>query len=187
MSTNLTARDGAGISQSGHDRLFSGSTPACATNEGGDAQLHRQITTSHAAPTVQAAGAASKYNRVGQLMIRPLVMRGEHSAFDLARLFYAQYSDLHFESDLIDYMRNGFVTVRPNIFGMFKAIHHEGERIWYIRIAVGNLLELLGALPFMLPKFAFCRNNHGDKMVVVDAERLIEVAKRGSETMKEAA
>jgi hypothetical protein len=129
---------------------------------------------------------AKRYNRVGQLMIRPLVMRGEHSAFDLARLFYAQYSNLNFESDLVDYMRNGFVTVRPHIFGMFKAIHHEGERIWFIRIAVGNLLELLGALPFMLPKFAFCRNNNGDKMVVVDAERMIQVAKQALE-MKEAA
>jgi hypothetical protein len=159
MSTNLTARDGAGISQSGHDRLFSGSIPARAT----------------------------KYNRVGQLMIRPLVMRGEHSAFDLARLFYAQYSNLNFEADHIYYHRNGYVISYPRMFGMFQPIHHEGERIWYIRIAVGNLLELLGALPFMLPKFAFCRNNHGDKMVVVDAERLIEVAKQGAETMKEAA
>lgn len=120
-------------------------------------------------------------------MIRPLVLRGEHSAFDLARLFYAQYSNLSFESDLIDYMRNGFVTVRPHLFGMFKAIMHEGERIWFVRIAVGDLMELLSCLPCILPKLAYCRNNQGERMVVVSTERLIEVAKQMSETMREAA
>jgi hypothetical protein len=129
---------------------------------------------------------AKRYNRVGQLMIRPLVMRGEHSAFDLARLFYAQYSNLNFEADHIYYHRNGYVISYPHMFGMFQPIHHEGERIWFIQIAVGNLLELLSALPFMLPKFAFCRNNRADEMVVVDAERMIEVAKQTAE-MKEAA
>ena len=124
---------------------------------------------------------AKNYNRVGQLMIRPLVLRGEHSAFDLARLFYAQYANLNFEDDLIDYMRNGFVTVRPHLFGMFKAIIHDGERIWFIRIAVGNIMELLACLPCMLPKLAYCRNNQGDKMVVVSTDRLIQLAKQTAE------
>ena len=110
-------------------------------------------------------------------MIRPLVLRGEHSAFDLARLFYAQYANLNFEDDLVDYMRNGFVAARPTCFGMVKAIEHEGERIWFCRIAVGNLLELISTLPCWLPKMAFCRNNHPDKMVVVETNRLIELAK----------
>ena len=129
----------------------------------------------------------AKYQRVGQLMIRPLVLRGEHSAFDLARLFYAQYANLNFEDDLIDYHRNGYVISQPHIFGMFRPIFYEGERIWFIRIAVGNLLELLRYLPCMLPKIAFCRNNQADKMVVVDTQRLIQLAKRTAERMKEAA
>ena len=119
-----------------------------------------------------------RYNRVGQLMIRPLVMRGEHSAFDLARLFYAQYANLNFEDDIIDYMRNGFVTVRPHIFGMFKAIIHEGRRGWFVRIAVGDLMELVACLPTPLAFIAFCRNNNSQKMVVVDSARLIELARQ---------
>lgn len=109
-------------------------------------------------------------------------MRGEHSAFDLARLFYQQYANLCFESDLIDYARNGYVIVRPQLFAMFKAIFHEGERIWFIRILVGNLMEALTCMPCMLPKLAFCRNNHADKMVVVDTARLIQLAQRTAET-----
>ncbi len=111
-------------------------------------------------------------------MIRPLVLRGQHSAFDLTQLFYKQYSDLDFEADLVDYMRNGFVVARPHLFAMFKAIEHEGERVWFVRILVGNLLEALSCMPCILPKICFCRNNQGDKMVVVDTQRLIEVAKR---------
>ena len=115
-------------------------------------------------------------------MIRPLVLRGDKSAFDLAMLFYAQYSNLNFLDDMADYLRNGYVTCRPHLFAMFKAIEHEGERIWFVRILVGNLMEALTTMPCMLPKIAFCRNNQADKMIVVDTQRLIEVAKRMSET-----
>lgn len=120
-------------------------------------------------------------------MIRPLVMRGEHSAFDLARLFYANYANLNFEADHIDYSRNGYVIARPALFTMFKAIYYEGERIWFIRILVGNLMEALTCMPCMLPKLAFCRNNQADKMVVVSTERLIQLAKQTAETNRKAA
>jgi len=113
------------------------------------------------------------------------MIRGEHSAFDLARLWYSQHSTLNFEDDLVDYMRNGFVTVRPHLFGMIKAIYHEGERIWFVNFAVGNLLELLSCLPCMLPKIAFCRENQADKMVVVNSARLIQIAKQTAETKGE--
>lgn len=118
-----------------------------------------------------------KYERIGQMMIRPLLVQQEKSAYDLARLFYAQYNNLDFESDLKDYMRHGYVITRPHLFCMVKPIIHEGERIWYIRIVIGDLLEAISCLPCMLPKLAYCRNNIADKMVVVDTERLIELAK----------
>jgi hypothetical protein len=119
-------------------------------------------------------------------MIRPLVMRGEHSAFDLARLFYAQYATLNFEDDLVDYMRNGYVIAQPQLFVMFKAIHYEGERIWFVRMLIGNLLEAVARMPCLLPKICFCRNNQADKMVVVNTDRLVELAKRTAETKETA-
>jgi hypothetical protein len=117
-----------------------------------------------------------KYERVGQMMIRPLLLQKGMSAYDLARLFYAQFNDLDFEADVVDYMRNGFVISRPHMFAMLRPILHEGERIWYIRIIVGNLAEAISCMPCWLPKVAFCRNNVPDKMVVVDTERAIRMA-----------
>jgi hypothetical protein len=104
-------------------------------------------------------------------------LREEASAFDLARLFYARVG-LNFEDDLVDYMRTGFVVTRPHLFAMVKPILHEGERIWYIRIIVGNLAEAIACMPCWLPKVAFCRNNNADKMVVVDTKRAIELSMR---------
>jgi hypothetical protein len=118
-----------------------------------------------------------KYKRVGQLMIRPLLLNKEHSPFDLARLFYAQYMDLDFADDLIDYHRNGFVVSRPTLFAMFKVTDYEGEPAWFVRIAIGNLLELLGCMPCQLPKLIFDRNNENN-VRVVDTKRLLEVANR---------
>lgn len=117
-----------------------------------------------------------KYQRVGQMMIRPLVTGGQYSAFDLARLFYAQYANLCFEDDLIDYMRNGFVVTRPHLFAMTRPIVHEGEQMWFIRIIVGNLAEAIRCMPWWLDKVAYCRNNQGDKMTVVDTKRAIELS-----------
>jgi hypothetical protein len=112
--------------------------------------------------------AAKRYERIGQLMIRPLVLRGEHSAFDLARLFYSRYSNLDFLADLQDYFRNGYVISQPHLFGLFKPIEHEGKRGWFVRIAIGNIGDLIRYFPCPLPFIAFCRNNDATKMVIVD-------------------
>jgi hypothetical protein len=109
-----------------------------------------------------------KYERVGQLLIRPLMMREGQSAYDLARLFYAQYSDLDFDADFEDYLRNGYIAVRPNLFAMVRPIEHEGRRGWFCRIAIGNLGELITTWPCRLDFIAFCRNNNPDSMVIVD-------------------
>jgi hypothetical protein len=157
----------------------SGSTPlprVVNDRNGGDATCNPMHIQGNAAPTVRPAGAAKKYERVGQMMIRPLLVNGGHSAFDLARMFYAQYSDLDFEDDLVDYMRHGYVVTRPKLFAMVRPILHEGERIWFIRIIVGNLAEAIGCMPCWLPKVAYCRNNQGNKMVVVDTDRAIKLS-----------
>jgi hypothetical protein len=153
---------------------------------------------------IKEVEAKPKYQRVGQLLIRPLVLRKEQSAFDLAQLFYAQFSTLSFEDDLIDYMRTGFVVTRPHLFAMVKMIdlpekenaqrptpnaQRPTGKAWFVRCIVGNLLEAISCLPCMLPRIAFCRENQTDKMVVCDTERLIRVAmaftKRGSSGAKE--
>jgi hypothetical protein len=117
-----------------------------------------------------------RYARVGNMMIRPLVVRGEHSAYDLARAFYLQYPELNFEKDLKDYMRNGYVCVRPHLFGMVKAIEYEGRRGWFIRLAIGNLLELITTLPCQLDFIAFCRDND-DNMRVIKFEEFLRTVK----------
>lgn len=142
--------------------------------------------------SVVPAPPSKKYQRVGQLFIRPLLLRKEQSPYDLARLMYdkcneaavalGRVPDLDFDKDLDEYHRDGFVISRPTIFGMFRPIAYEGERIWFIRIAIGDLLELVSCFPCMLPKIAFCRNNQPDKMVVCDTKRLIEIAKMKAET-----
>lgn len=116
------------------------------------------------------------YQRTGQMLIRPLLFHVEHPAFDLAKLFYAQYPDLSFEDDLLDYMRTGFVVVRPHLFAMAKVIDYKGERMWFARIAIGNLVELLQVLPFYLPKICFCRNNRADHMRICSTKRLAQLA-----------
>ena len=109
-----------------------------------------------------------KYERVGQLMIRPLLWRKGHAPFDLARLFYAQYNDLNFEMDLYDYLRNGYVYSSPTAFGMIKPIEHEGRRGWYFRVVVGEMGEIMVHLPCKLDFIAFCRNNDPDSMTIID-------------------
>ena len=78
-------------------------------------------------------------------------------------------------------MRNGFVVARPHLFAMVKPIEYGGERIWYIRIIVGNLAEAIMCMPCYLPRVAFCRNNQPDSMVVVDTKRAIELSMRVNE------
>ncbi len=143
------------------------------------AAVHRDHNPTLAGSTPVPATSSKKYQRVGQMLIRPLLLQTDGPcAYDLAQRFYAQYSELNFEDDLIDYMRHGFVITRPHLFAMVKVIQFEDEPIWYIRCIIGNLIEAIMCLPCILPKMAFCRNNNADNMVVVDTKRLIEIATR---------
>jgi hypothetical protein len=128
---------------------------------------------------IESAVAPSppRYKKFGSVMIRPLVFAGDHCAFDIARMYYAKFPNLNFWDDLVDYHRHGFVTTRPTCFGMVKAIEHEGRRGWFVRIAIGNLLELITTLPGPLDFIAFCRDDD-DNMRVVQWEAFLKRATR---------
>ena len=106
----------------------------------------------------------------------------------VAKLFYVMFSNqISFEDDLDDYLLNHVVVARPTCFGMAR-IHNlakEGEPYelaWFIRIAVGDLRELLNALPAHLPKICWCRNKPGKpfdkKLRVYKLDRLRDLAYR---------
>ena len=106
----------------------------------------------------------------------------------VAKLFYAMFnSQISFEDDLNDYLINHVVVSRPTCFGMARLhdLAEEGEPpdlAWFIRIAVGNLPELLNALPAYLPKICWCRNKPGkpfdEKLRVYKLDRLRDLAYR---------
>ena len=73
-----------------------------------------------------------------------------------------------FEDQLMEYLCNGFVVSRPTCFWMGKIIDltpdakegdewKEGELGWFVRMAVGDMRELLETLPAVLPRIAFTR------------------------------
>lgn len=131
------------------------------------------------ADVIQGLPLTRRYQRTGQMLIRPLLFT-DNPAFDLAKLFYAQYPDLNFAEDLLDYMRTGFVCSRPNLFVMAKVINYQSEVMWFCRIAIGNLVELLLAMPFYMERIAFCRNNRATSMRICSTKRLCELAKRNA-------
>jgi hypothetical protein len=120
----------------------------------------------------------SIYQKVGNLMVRPLLMNTTTPAFYRARAFYRQFPDLSFEDDLVEYMRTGYVCIRPNLFALARPIEHEGERMWFIRFSLGSLAELITVLPCYTDKICFCRNNRADKMRIVSTKRLSQLALR---------
>lgn len=96
-------------------------------------------------------------------------------AIDVASECYAKWrGDVNFMTDLADYLRHGVVIARPDIFGMAKIIDWQGEPTWFVRIAVGDLRELLAALPCYLPKICFCRRG-GVRVRVYPLRRVAEL------------
>jgi hypothetical protein len=97
---------------------------------------------------------------------------GTVPAIQVARRFYLEHTDLNFEADLQDYLVTGFVCSRPSVFGMVKLIEWKGEPAWFVRMAVGNVLELRQILPFPLETIVFCRNNQKDVLRVYSLSRI---------------
>ena len=86
-----------------------------------------------------------------------------------------------FEDDLMDHLCNGFVVSRPTIFWMGKAVDfakegaQEREIALFVRVAVGDIRELLSTLPCMFPEIAFCRRG-GERIHRWPLERFLELA-----------
>lgn len=126
----------------------------------------------------------SNYVKIGELAIHPLLVGGDGCAFDQARYFYSKHSDLNFESDFIDYCRNGYVAIRPQLFGIVKPHRFpvgdkpwSGKDAWHIQMCVGNLFELLTTLPCPLEWVTWCRDNQSDKMRIVKWDRFQRLAR----------
>jgi hypothetical protein len=110
----------------------------------------------------------------------------------VAQIYYLLFSQISFEDDLADYLRNGVVISRPDCFGMARLcdvrpvdaednpIGEEPEYAWFVRFAAGNLLKLISFIPGYLPKIVFCRNKLGKplntKLRIWPLGRMIKLA-----------
>lgn len=102
------------------------------------------------------------------------------SAYAYARLHYLTFPRCTFEDDLLDYLKNGFVVSRPNLFAMAKVIVHPRNpsvAAWFIRYACGETRYLIDVLPFWLDWIVWCRNDDG-RLRIYRTERLVAHAKR---------
>lgn len=110
-----------------------------------------------------------------------IVNPGPLRAIEVAARCYRKWmGQVNFEQDVANYMAYGYVVTRPTCFGMAHIITLDpdekkrwiaGEQAWFIRMAAGDLLELLSCLPGYLPWIAFCRRNDG-RVRVYKIERL---------------
>ena len=123
--------------------------------------------------------------RIGQTIVRPLVMRGEHPAFRLMQLMYELFNDENakFWNDFADYALNGYVRISPTAMAFAKPCRDEEGEYWFIRAAIGELPELLAMLPSYLPRICFCRNNSGE-LRMYKTDRLIKLATKQLEKGK---
>jgi len=118
-------------------------------------------------------------------MSRPIIRviprrRDRRLAIDIAELCYARWmGSVSFADDLSHYLLNGMVLSRPDIFAMVTVIDlaPEGappEPAWFVRMAVGDLRELISVLPGYLPKICFCRRGDG-RMRTYSLDRFTKV------------
>ncbi len=87
-----------------------------------------------------------------------------------------------FEEDLRHYLMHGWVLSRPSCFAMAKVIDlaepgQEQRPAWFVRMAAGDMVELLLELPGQLSAICFCRRNDG-KLRIYSLQRLIQKATR---------
>ena len=100
-------------------------------------------------------------------------------AIETARECYHKWGGLvTFQQDLQDYLESGMVWSRPDVFAMAKVINFRGEPAWFIRVAVGNLRELLLLIPVYLPWICFCRGSD-PRLKVYSLERLLKLSEVG--------
>jgi len=98
---------------------------------------------------------------------------GPSAACRAAQCYKEWKSDVSFLADLLEYVDNGIVIARHDIFGMAKIIDLRprdktgkpiGEKpqlAWFIRVALGDLRTLVAELPCFLPHIVLCRCKGG--------------------------
>lgn len=133
-------------------------TAVCSTNGG------VELSGGNGSAQGSTPSRVKKYQRLGDLTVTPLVFN--EKAYEEAKRYYREHSELNFHNDLFDYLQNGFVISRPNLFVMFKPIVHKGRKGWFVRFAIGNFLELLTLMPCPLEFIAFCRDNDKDLRII---------------------
>jgi hypothetical protein len=99
------------------------------------------------------------------------------SAIAEAMRLYEQWNGaVDFWTDFADYLRNGVVISTQDAFAMVKLVEVGVEHGWFVRVAVGDLCDLLRHIPFYLPLVAFCRRRDG-RLRIYPTNRLIQLAK----------
>jgi hypothetical protein len=84
--------------------------------------------------------------------------------------------DASLEEDIAHYLGYGLVLSIPTCFALVKPIEDPKtkEPAWFVRMAVGQLDELVYHLPFYLPKICFCRRNDG-RLRTYSMERFMQL------------
>ena len=125
--------------------------------------------------------------RIGNILIRPLMLRREQPAFFLMQQMYEEFKDpkLNFWDDFADYALNGFIRISPTAMALARPCNDKDGDYWFIRAAVGPLHEVLCMLPYYLPRISWCRENDGI-IRMYSTNRLAELVRRQnvSETMQ---
>ena len=116
-----------------------------------------------------------------QLRIRPL-NSGVTAAQAAAACYREWMGEVSFEADVAEYLAHGVVISTPTCFGLARMI--EGPRTkqpaWFVRMAVGDLRELLSRLPYSLPEICFCRGKKGDLRIrSYPLERMLQLGMKG--------
>jgi hypothetical protein len=107
------------------------------------------------------------------------------TAIELAHVCYKKWKGMaSFQDDLTHYLLHGIVISQPNCFVMVKVIDlaEEGEECkpaWFVRIAVGDLRELIALTPGFLPAICFCRRGDG-RLRVFPLARFIKAINKGA-------
>ena len=91
----------------------------------------------------------------------PWIIQKDQPAFVRMQRLYAAHPRLSFAQDFADYAMRGYVRISPTAMAFARPCHDEEGDYWFIRSAIGPLAEVMGMLPYHLPRIAWCRNDDG--------------------------
>lgn len=80
----------------------------------------------------------------------------------LSQHWYSQHSDLNFVTDLNHYLFQGQVLSTDRVFAIGKVVQIDGEKVFFVRFAWGEMEDLAQHLPDYVKEIVFCRRNRGN-------------------------